>query len=51
MLIAAHYDLLNYMVISKDATAIIPTDMSPVQNLKPTQKKKFQLPDQTWDQS
>ena len=45
------HDLPNCMVISKDAKAIIPTDISPVQNPGPTWKKRLELPDHTWDQS
>ena len=45
------HDSPNCMVISKDAKAIVPTDISPVQNPGPRWKKRLELLDHTWDQS
>ena len=42
-------DLPHCMAISKDAKAIIPTNISPVQHPGHTWKKHLELPDHTWD--
>ena len=39
------------VIISKDAKAIIPSGMAPVQRPGPSWRKRDQLPDHTWDQS
>ena len=39
------------LVISKDAKAIIPSGMAPVQLPGPSWRKREELPDHTWDQS
>ena len=44
------HDFPNCMVILKDSKAIIPIDVSPVQNPGPLWKR-LELPDHTWDQS
>ena len=45
------HGLLDCLVISKDAKAIVPTDISPVQHPGPTWKRLIELLDHTWDQS
>ena len=37
--------------ICKDAEAIVPADIAPVQHPGPSQKKRAELPDHTWDRS
>lgn len=44
-------DLSHCLIVSKDAKAVIPTDISPVKHPGHTWKKRLQLPDHTWDQS
>ena len=44
-------DVEHAVVISKDAKAIIPSDMAPVQHPGHSWRKRDELPDHTWDQS
>ena len=44
-------NLSHSLIVSKDAKAIIPGDISPVQRPGHSWSKRIELPDHTWDQS
>ena len=51
LLIDESHGIPQSLVISKDAKAIVPGDISPVQIQGHTWKKRLVLPDHSWDQS
>ena len=51
LLVDSKHDCSYSLVVSKDAKAIVPGDIAPVQRPGPTWKSRVELPDHTWDQS
>ena len=51
LLVDSCHNMPHCLVVSKDAKAIIPTDIAPVQHPGHSWKQRLELPDHTWDQS